>query len=75
MKDGSWWTLVIAAIPFILILFMTFAMMKSARKRQEEGVSVMEKEQKLQEENNKLLKEILKTLKHIDRKFTRQQSE
>ncbi|MCL5035755.1 MAG: hypothetical protein M1269_01430 [Chloroflexi bacterium] len=69
-KDASWMTMLILAIPFVLILLMTFSM-KNARKRQDEGISIMEKEHEQQEDNNKLLREILKTLKHIDKQLTK----
>ena len=71
-NNSSWLTMLVAAIPFVLILVMTFAMMKNAKKRQEEGVSIMDKEQKTQEDNNNILREILKTLKHIDKQLTKQ---
>lgn len=70
-QDASWVTMLVAAIPFVLILLMTFSMMRNARKRQDEGVSIMEKEHQQQEENNNILREILKTLKHIDKQLTK----
>jgi|GEM_PF-3833289 len=54
-------------LPFLLILVMTFLMLKTGKARQQEATSAYKRELSIQEENNNLLKEILKTLKRIEK--------
>ena len=54
-------------LPIALILLMTFLMLKTGKARQQEASNAYKKELSIQEENNNLLKEILKTLKRIEK--------
>ena len=59
--------LLIYGLPFFLIFFMLFFVSRSNKARQQEAAIAYKKDISLREENNRLLKEILKTLKRLEK--------
>jgi len=59
--------LLIYGLPFFLIFLMLFFVSRFTKARQQEAAIAYKKDISLREENNRLLKEILKTLKRLEK--------
>lgn len=65
--DKNFLNLLGVGVPLFLIILMTLLMFRSGKARQDEYAHAFKKEMSMHEDNNRILKEILKTLKRIEK--------